>query len=403
MHAVLILALLAAEDWSEFRGPQGQGHSSAKRVPIQWSAAKNVAWKTGIPGRGWSSPVVVAGKAYLTTAVPGEGKALSLRVLCLDAGTGKILWDQEVFQAKNDRMHSKNSHASPTPLVADGRAYVHFGHLGTACLDTAGKILWRNRDLAWAPVHGTGGSPVLVDGLLVFSRDGASVRDLVALDAKDGKLKWKTSRSGKAPFKSFSFCTPLVITVAGQKQIVSPGSDMVGGYDARTGKEVWRCGYKGYSVIPRPVYAHGLVFLSTSYDKASVIAVDPSGKGDVTKTNLKWTLAKNAPHTPSMLAIGDDLYMVSDAGTASCVDARTGEPRWSKRLPGKGYSASPLYADGKIYFLSEDGICTIIKPGAKYEQVARNEMGQDTLASMAASDGALFIRTDKALYRIGKE
>ena len=403
MHAVLLLALFAAEGSSEFRGPQGQGHFSARHVPAEWSATKNIAWKADIPGRGWSSPVVVAGKVYLTTAVPGEGAKLSLRALCLDAGTGKIVWNEEIFQAKGGRMHPKNSQASPTPLVHGGRVYIHFGHLGTACLDTAGKILWRNDELAWAPVHGNGGSPVLVDGLLVFSRDGATVRDLVALDAKTGKLKWKTPRSGKAPSKRFSFSTPLVITVAGKKQIVSPGSDMVGGYDATTGKEVWRCAYSGYSVIPRPVYAHGLVFLSTSYDKASVIAVDPTGTGDVTKAHLKWRLTKGAPHTPSMLAIGDDLYMVSDNGVASCVDARSGEPRWSKRLGGKGYSASPLYADGKIYFLSEDGVCTVVKPGPKFEQVAKNEMGQKTLASMAASDGALFLRTEERLYRIGKE
>ncbi len=406
MQPLLLLALFAAEDWTEFRGPGGQGHSDAKRVPTKWSATENVAWKADIPGLGWSSPVLAGGKVYLTTAV-NKGGDLSLRALCLDAGTGKPEWDVEVFTKKADYKHNKNSHASPTPIVADGRLYVHFGHLGTACLDLKGKAVWKNEKLAWSPVHGTGGSPALADGLLVFSRDGASIRELVALDAKTGEVKWQEKRTAKTG-NAFSFSTPLVITVGGgaepgKKLVISPASDMVGAYDLKMGKEVWRVGYTGYSVIPRPVFANGLVYVSTSYNNPSAYAIRPDGKGDVTKTHVAWTHKKNAPHTPSMLAVGNELYMVSDAGMASCVDARTGEAHWTKRLGGSGYSASPILADGRIYFLSENGIATVIRPGKAYDEVAKNELGERTLASFAVADGALYIRTKERLYKIGKE
>ena len=395
----------AASDWPQFRGPDGQGHSQATGLPTEWSATKNVAWKRAIPGSGWSSPVVAGGKIYLTSAVPVDGsKDLSLRALCIDAASGDVLWDHEVFRqtaSGSPDIHAKNSHASPTPVVADGRLYVHFGHQGTACLDLSGKTVWANRDLKFAPVHGNGGSPVLVDGLLVFSIDGADVREVVALDARTGKVAWRTKRSGEAG-KKFSFSTPLVIEVAGKKQIVSPASDMVAAYAPATGAELWKVRYTGYSVIPRPVFGHGILFLSTSYDSASALAIRADGKGDVTDTHLVWSIKKGAPHTPSMLLVGDELYMASDAGLGTCVDAKTGKLHWQKRLGGKAFSASPIYADGKVWFLSEDGVGTVVKAGKTFEPVARNALGEETLASYAATDGALFIRTAKHLYRIGK-
>lgn len=399
---------LGAADWPQFRGPDGQGHTQATDLPTEWSATKNVVWKQAIPGSGWSSPVVVAGKVYLTAAVPiDKSEDLSLRAICLDVASGKTLWDKEVFRqvaTGSPNIHGKNSHASPTPIVEQGKLYVHFGHQGTACLDLAGKTLWTNRDLKYAPVHGNGGSPVLVDGLLVFSTDGASVREVVALDAKTGKVKWRTPRSGKAGTQNFSFSTPLVIEVAGKKQIVSPATDMVGAYDPATGAEVWKVRYKGYSVIPRPVFGHGMIFISTGYNTASVLAIKADGKGDVTDTHLVWTLKKGAPHTPSLLLVGEELYMVSDKRPClgTCVDAKTGKVHWQETLAGHDYSASPIYADGKIWFLSEDGIGTVVKAGKTYQPIARNPLGEKTLASYAAIDGALFIRTAGHLYRIGK-
>lgn len=396
---MLILAFLPAGDaWPEFRGPTGQGIATAKNVPTEWGPDKNLVWKQEIAGKAWSSPVLADGKIYLSTAV-GSDK-LELRLLCLEAATGKEQWNTLLFTKKALRQHAKNSQASPTPIVDKGSIYVHFGPYGTACVDLTGKPKWKNDKLDFAPVHGTGGSPVLVEGLLVFTRDGASIRELVALESATGQVKWQTKRtpvSGNA----FSFGTPLVIEVNGKKQIISPASGMVGAYDVATGKEIWRVTYKGYSVIPRPVFAHGLLFIGTGYDSPSVLAIRPDGTGDVTKTHIAWQTNTRAPHTPSMVVVGNELYMVSDAGFASCLDARTGKVHWSQRLGGKGYSASPIAVGDRIYFLSEDGLGTVIKAGTTFGSVAKNALGERTLASYAAIDGALFVRSETHLYRFG--
>jgi outer membrane protein assembly factor BamB len=402
---LLCLAPARAEDWPEFRGPTGQGIASGS-LPVRWSSQENVAWKQAIPGKGWSSPVVVGGRVYLTSSLPvGEGpeKDLSLLALCLDAGTGKVLWQTEVFRADHASappIHGKNSHASPTPIVHGQRLFVHFGHLGTACLDLSGQVLWRNDSIKYQPVHGSGGSPILVGDLLVFSCDGGDRRLVVALEQQTGKVRWQTERSGQAE-RAFSFSTPLLITVKGQEQIISPGSDMVGAYDPASGREIWRVTYEGYSLIPRPVFGHGLVYVCTGFNNPRLLAIRPDGQGDVTGTHVVWMAIRSVPLTPSPLLVGDELYMVSDQGVASCLDARTGKIQWQERLTG-AHSASPLYADGKIYFQSEDGAGTVVRAGRQFERLARNKFDERTLASYAAADGALFIRTEKNLYRIGK-
>jgi outer membrane protein assembly factor BamB len=345
--------------------------------------------------------VVVAGRVYLTTAVPveqGPGE-LSLRALCLDAGAGKVLWDREVFRepATAPRVHAKNSHASPTPLVHDGKLYVHFGHQGTACLDLDGKVVWKNDSLTYNPVHGNGGTPIVVDDLLVFGCDGGDKAFLVALDRGTGKVRWQTDRKSEASRK-FSFSTALLITVKDRRQIISPFSDAVCAYDPATGKEIWRVRYDGYSVIPRPVFGQGLVFICTGYNSPSLLAIRPDGSGDVTETHVAWKARRGAPHTPSLLLLGEELYMVSDSGTASCLDAKTGKVYWQERLGGN-YSASPLAADGKVYFQSEDGVGTVIEAGREFKKLARNALKERSLASYAASGGALFLRTEKNLYR----
>jgi outer membrane protein assembly factor BamB len=402
--AVPVCAAVArAADWPEFRGPTGQGHvADSAPLPVEWGPDRNIVWKTVVPGGGWSSPILLGGRIYLTTAVPA-GADRSLRTLCLNAADGKVVWDVEVFKqdgARAPKIHAKNSHASPTPVTDGKRLFVHFGHQGTACLDLDGKVVWRNNDFPYKPVHGAGGSPILVDDRLVFSIDAADMQAVVALGRADGKVKWKTDRRTNAGRK-FSFCTPLLIEVNGKRQIVSPGSGLVGGYDPETGAEVWRVRYgEGYSVVPRPVYAGGLLYVCTGYDSPKLLAIRPDGTGDVTDTHVAWTAAKGVPHNPSLLAAGDGLYMVSDRGVASCLDLNSGAVKWQERLGGN-HSASPILADGKIYFVSEEGSATVIKAGPKFEKLAVNDMRERTLASMAAADGALYLRTDKHLYRIG--
>ena len=408
---VVVVALIfaptaRAADWFQFRGPTGQGHADGTHPPTVWGPDKNIVWRTEIAGGGWSSPVIYGGKIYLTTAVPkdeaGPKADQSLRTICLDAISGKIVWDVEVFQqagAMAPPIHAKNSHASPTAIVEGGRVYVHFGHMGTACLDTVdGSTVWANRDVKYFPVHGNGGSPVIVGDRLIFSTDGTDRQVVVGLDKTTGKTAWQTARNAK-PSRGFSFSTPLPITVNGQEQVVSSGSDVVMSLDPQTGKEIWRVRYKGYSVVPKPVYGNGLVYLSTGYDNPELYAIRPDGTGDVTETHVAWRVKKGAPRNACPLLIGDALYMVSDSGLLSCLDANTGSLRWSEGLGG-AYSASPVYAGGLVYLLAEDGAGTVFKPGAEYEQVAKNAMGERALASYAVDGSALFIRTAKALYRV---
>jgi outer membrane protein assembly factor BamB len=394
-----------AGDWTEFRGPTGQGVVSEGKLPLEWAPDRNIVWKQAIPGVGWSSPIIVSNRIYLTTAVQPAGKTggYSLRTLCLDAKTGKEIWNVEVFApgAGTPKGHNKNSQASPTPIFADGQVFVHFGHMGTACLDTDGKIVWKQTDVKYNPVHGNGGSPVLVDNKVVFSCDGGEKPFVVALDRATGKVAWKTDRTVKA-VKTFSFSTPLVIEMKGKKQIVLPGSDEVCAYDPADGKEIWRVRYKGYSVVPRPVFGHGMVFVCAGYDPPStLLAIRVDGTGDVTDTHVAWTMAKNqsVSLTPSPLLDGDELYMVSDRGNVSCLDAKTGKLHWTKKLEG-GFSSSPLLAAGRIYCQNEKGKTFVLKAGKTTEELGQSNMTEPTLASFAVADGALFLRTESNLYRI---
>jgi len=389
----------AASDWPQFRGPDGNGHSSAKNLPLTWDGTKNVQWKVEVAGKGWASPSLHNSRLYLTTAEEAGGN-LSLRALSMDAASGKQLWSTEVIVTPPVKHHAKNSQASPTPIVDGDRIYVHFGHYGTACLDLAGKVVWKQTELKYSPVHGNGGSPILAGNALIFSCDGGSDPFVVALDKANGKVLWKVKRETTAK-RNFSFSTPTLITVKGQQQLITPGSGVVCALDPKTGAELWRCRYgEGYSVIPKPVFGHGMVYLSSGYDKPVLHAIRVDGKGDVTDTHIAWKLEKGAPHTPSALLVGDELYVVSDAGIASCLDAKTGTVHWSERVGGN-YSASPVLADGKIYLQNETGTGVVLKPGKTFEKLAENALGEKTLASYAVTDGALFIRSEKNLYRIG--
>lgn len=395
--------MTVAGDWPEFRGPTAMGQSSARNLPITWSPTNNVVWKQPIAGSGWSSPVLRSGRLYLTTAIKKASGGLTLQALALDAGTGKPLWESTVFDTADAgaSIHSKNGQASPTPIVTTDRVYVHFGHHGSAALDLTGKVIWRQDSVRYTPVHGNGGSPVLVDGLLIFGVDGESEPRLVALDAKDGKVRWETPRETPAKRK-FSFCTPLVIESDGKPLVVSPASGAALAYDPTTGREVWRVLYgEGYSVVPRPVLARGLLFVSSGYDRPILHAIRPGGKGDVTASHVAWTLAKGAPNTPSMVVVDDLLYCVSDAGIASAIEADTGKVVWSERLGGD-FSSSIVHADGRLYFQNEAGMGFVVKPGRQFELLAKNDLAERTLASYAVDEGALFIRTAGHLYRIGK-
>ena len=389
-------AVAPKKDWPEFRGPGGQGHSDERGVPLQWGEGKNVAWKSPVPGQGWSSPVVADGRVWLTTAT--EQRGISLRVLAFDVASGREVVNVEAFHIPSARreINPKNSWASPTPVIDNDRVFVHFGADGTAALNVSGAILWKAR-FDYQSQHGAGGSPIVYGDLLIFSCDGSDVAFVVALDKHTGKVKWKTNRGFPA---DQAYTTPLVIRAANRDQLISVGAFRARAYDPATGKEIWRVRYDdGFSNVPRPVFAHGLVFIATGFQQPALLAVRPDGTGDVTKTHIAWTLKRGAPLTPSPLAVGDELYVVTDGGIATCLDAKTGDVVWQQRLGGT-YSASPVFADGRIYFLAEQGVTTVIAPGRQFRRLAANSLDGGLLASMAVSGGALYLRTDSHLYRL---
>ena len=389
----VLVSVAGAGDSPQFRGPGGEGHSSEKNLPLKWSETENVRWKAEIEGLGWSTPSIAGSQVWITTATD-EGK--SLRVVCLDKNSGTVVHDVEVFHRDEPgKIHSKNSYASPSVLVDGDLVYVHFGKLGTACLDRHAKVIWTT-EFTYNHRHGPAGSPIIVGDLLILSCDGGDTQFVTALNKQTGKEVWKTSRDG-----AMAYSTPLLIEVDGKPQVVSTGGEWAMGYEPQTGKEIWRFRYpKGYSNVPRPVFGQGLVFLCSGYDDPALYAVKPNGSGDVTDSHLVWKLDRGAPLNPSPLLIGEELYVVSDDGIASCLNAKTGELHWKKRVGGN-FSASLLHAEGRIYMLDENGKTYVFAPTKEeYRELAVNELQGRSLASIAAADGALFLRTDKAVYRL---
>ncbi len=394
--SVALTASLHAEDWPQFRGPTGQGHSTERGLPLEWSETESIVWKTAVPGRGWSSPVVAGGRVWLTTATDTGGG--SLRLVSVDVVSGRVMTNTEVFRVPGGPSpNAKNSRASPTPIVHGDRVYVHFGAEGTAAATAAGEVVWRTV-LPYRSQHGNGGSPVLYEDLLIVSCDGADDAYVVALDVKTGRIRWRTPRA--RPFDQ-AYATPLVIRVGARDQLISPGARRAVAYDPRSGREIWHVSYgSGFSNVPRPVYHDGLVHIATGFQQPSLLAVRVDGAGDVTRSHVAWTMTRGAPYTPSPLIVGEEIYVVSDLGIASCLDRTTGALHWMQRLGGN-YSASPLFADGRITFLSEEGAATTIAPGREFKVLARNTLEGATLASIAVSGGSFFIRSDTHLYRIG--
>jgi len=398
---------VTAGDWTEFRGPKGDGHSTTVNLPRQWSDTENVTWKSAIEGTGWSSPVTAGDQIFLTTAVPvADEDRHDLNVVCLSAADGQRVWTTTVFQQDDGdvEMHRKNSPASATPIVEGNFLYAHFGSQGTACLDLSGKVIWKNDTLKYKSQHGNGGCPAIAQKTMIICCDGRDARFVVGLDKTTGKQIWRTERE-LSPSRGFSFCTPTLIEVNGRWQAVCPGSGGVWAYDPATGQQIWRVAYgEGYSVVPRPVFAHGLIYVCSGFGDSQVFAIDPNGTGDITQTHVKWQSKKGIPKSPSLLIVGQELYMVDDRGIASCRDALSGEIHWQERFPG-AFSASPSFADGVIYFQNETGETTVIKPGKTFQLIARNRLGDGklrTFASFAFVDSSILLRNETHLYRLTK-
>jgi len=419
----IVSTSLSAAEWPEWRGPGGQGHAQATGLPASWSETNNVTWKTELPGRAWSSPVIEGKNIWLTTAIETLAKKedadrrlkantgnqpltvlekVEFRALCVDRDTGKLTQNILLLTAREPQwVHALNSYASATPVIEDGKLYCHFGAMGNACLDTrTSKVLWTDTSLVVQHENGPGSTPVLWKNLMLFHLDGSDQQLIAALDKRTGKLAWKTPRSGdmnKDPQLRKSYGTPLILTVNGKEQIISPASDWIYSYDDN-GKELWRVKYGmlGFSLTPRPVVGHGMIFMSTGFMKPQMLALRYQG---LEKPEIAWRSEKGAPTMPSPLLVGEELYFANDGGIFTCLDAKTGAEHYRERIGGN-YSSSPTFADGKIYVHNREGLTTVIKPGKQFEVLEKNQLPGKIFASLAAVDRALYLRTDTALYRI---
>lgn len=389
------------EPWPQFRGPGGQGLVDSP-IPAAWAEQKNVAWKTALPGKGWSSPVAAGGKAWVTAAVQPETGPISLRVVGVDLKSGEVKHDVELFTpTKLPPLHSRNNPASPTAAVVGNHVVASFGSDGVGCVDAVtGKVLWRNDTFKVNYESGPGSSPVPYKHMVIFPCDGADAQFVVALDAATGKEVWKTERPAalkKAANERRAFSTPLVITVDKKDQVVIPGAQCVYSYDPDTGKELWRVTYTGFSNVPRPVFANGLVYVCSGYFAHELMAIRPDGRGDVTATHVAWKFKKGVPNIPSPVAVGNLLFLVSDQGNATCLDGKTGKVKWTERIPGT-YTASPLVRGDTVYAFADDGKAVLFKAADTFEQVGQNELGGRIQATPAAVGGGLVVRTEAALY-----
>jgi outer membrane protein assembly factor BamB len=387
--------------WTQFRGPMGQGLAIDAEPPLTWSEKKNVRWKTPIPGQGHSSPVIWGNQIWLTTAA-ADGKKLG--VVCVDVETGRITQSVTVFTPdKVEEIHLKNSHASTTPVIEAGKLYVHFGTYGAAAIETStGSVLWKNEDLQIEHQGGPGSSPVLYKENLIVTCDGADRQYVAALDTKTGKERWKRLRSAPLrdnPVTHRAFATPLLIEYQGEPQVICPGADQLHAYHPGTGAEIWHVRYTGFSTVPCPAFDGERVYFCTGYFEPELWAVKPDGQGDVTATHVAWKYKNAVPDTPSPLIYDGRLYTVSDKGVGTCLNAETGKRLATFRLNGS-FSASPLLAGGHIFCCSEEGKTRVVLPGDKPKIVENNELPGRIMASPAAIGRSLYLRTDDGLYRI---
>lgn len=433
----LLPLTVRAGDWPGWRGPRGDGISDETQVPLRWSKSENIAWKTEIPGKGHSSPIIWGDRVFLTTCIEKVMPTLSATVvtstgpsmafaplvaapavypgrpsdsngdralLCLDRKDGKILWEQTVLSCKLEGKHKLNSFASSTPATDGKYVYVTFleaPKYQAYCFDFDGKLIWKKSPGEFRSVHGFCSPPILYKDMVILNADQDALKGtesyLVALDKNTGEEKWRAER----PNHTRSYCPPLLIDAAGKKQLVFSGSKCVASYDPDTGKQIWIVQGPTEQFVASLVYAHDLLFLTYGFPKLGVMAIKPDGTGDVTDTHVVYNIDRGGGYVPSPIANGDYFFVVKDEGFGYCYEATTGKRQWMERM-GKHHSASPISAGGHLYFLDDEGIMWVLKPGAKFEVVAKNELGEECYASPAVSRGQIFIRTLNHLYCIGK-
>jgi len=391
-------------NWPQFRGPNGDGMATDAKLPSKLTEGENLRWKIPISGRGWSSPVIWGNRIWLTTA-PQDGKQLF--AICVDFRSGKTLHRIKVFDVVNPRFrHATNSYASCTPVIEEGRIYVHFGSYGTACLDTeTGKKIWERRDLPCNHFRGPGSSPILFKNLLILTFDGFDYQYVTALDKTTGKTVWKKDRNisygtDNGDYKK-AYSTPSVFKTKKRNVLVSPSAVETVAYNPENGNELWRVRHGGMNAAAKPIFGHNLIYITAGEGASRLIAVRPGGSGNVTDSHVIWRKAQGIPRRPSQLLIGDLLLMIADNGVASCLDAKTGKKIWQKRFSG-AFWASPIFANGKIYCFSKEGKVVVVKARRKFEQISEGQFESGFNASPAVKGNSIVLRTFHHLYRIEK-
>jgi len=394
----------SSDSWPQLRGPS-QGHAAkGNKLPAKWSDQKNVAWKTEIPGSGWSSPIVDKGQVWLTTSIDADN---SLRAICVNQETGEIEVNVEVFRPNQlVEKHARNGHATPTAVLDEDHVYVHFGSYGTAALRrTDGAIVWKNQDTVIEHQWGPGSSPILFKDMLIFNCDGMDLRYVVALDKATGDSIWKTDRSVPTKDDGFfrkAFSTPLVTSVNGTEMILSAGANQVSALSSGTGTEAWNVKYFGYAGVTVPVAAGGRAFVTSGYGDGTLMAIQLEDSGKKQSGELLWKTKANAPIIPTPIVVGRELYMVSDKGIMTCLNAATGRVHWRERLGGN-FASSILYGDGKLFVSNDRGETFMIKPSkSKVRVLATNKLDSNIQATAALIDNSLIMRTKNSLYRITK-
>jgi len=392
----------AGENWPQFRGPNGEGKTAETGLATTWSETENIVWKTPIHGRAWSSPVIWDDQIWMTTATE-DGKELF--AVCVDRESGKILHDIKVFDiAEPQFCYALNSYGSCTPVIEAGRVYVHFGAHGTACLDTtSGKILWTRQDLECNHFRGPASSPILHGNLLIVAYDGYDYQYVVAFNKQTGETLWKKDRNieygtDNGDMKK-GYGTGRVIDVEGIKQLVYPSAGATIAYAPETGEELWRVNHGGMNACNTVLIGHGLIYLNTASGGFKLFALRTGGSGDVTNSHVEWKTSQGVPSRPSTILIDDLIFMVADNAVVTCLEAKTGERVWNKRLEGE-FSSSPIYSEGKIFFSNQDGQSFVVAADREYKLLATNTLDAGCMASPAVYDKAIYLRTKEALYRI---
>ena len=411
-----VAGLIRAENWPGWRGPSGDGVSAGEGIPTKWSSTENIAWKIAVPGEGHSSPIVWGDKVFLTSSLTEKNKRI---LLCIDRLSGQTVWQRDVVQSPPETIHRLNSRASGTPATDGKQVYVTFmraegdeviaPNVGSERLITPGKIIvaaydldgnekWKTNVGDFLSAHGFNTCPVLFEDLVILNGDHDGNAYLVALDRQSGRQRWRTRRENKTR----SYVTPIIREIDGITQMILSGSLCIASYDPRNGKRHWIVDGPTEQFVASMVYDGKYVFATGGYPERHTLAIRPGGKGNVTDTHIAWRTTRGAAYVPSPIISGRYLLMVADSGIASCFEARTGKRHWMERLPG-GHSPSPVSADGLVYFVSDRGVTTIIRPSETFAVIAKNELGEPVSASPAISQGQIFLRTHQHLYCIGSK